>query len=164
MRLILLSAVVVALGVPVSTASAVAPPRSVDATLTADVTRVWDANSCCVIARDLEGTTRLAPFGRLRFTGEYDLVVHFVEPTPFMTSALALTFVAANGASFTISGSSDSFDRDELPPAAPWSIVAATGRFSRYSGSGSYTIAGLDPTNLLDATPLSISLVGNVAK
>src|SRR4051794_14263725 len=164
MRWILLSAVAIALSVSAGTASAIAPSRSIDAGFTADVTRVWDQNSCCVIARDLEGKARLSGIGRLRFTGEYDLVVHFVQPNPVETGFLYLRFVAANGDSFAISGASDSFARGELPPAAPWSILDATGRFASYSGSGSYAIAGLDPASPFDPTPLGISLVGTVTK
>lgn len=164
MRWILLFAVVVALSVPVSAASAAAPSKSVETTLTADVTRIWDANSCCAIARDLEGTARFSPFGRLRFAGEYDLVSHYF-PIYGATTALGLTFVARNGDSFTIGGLSDFFNFGESPPAGTWSIVAATGRFSDYTGSGTYAITGLDPGNGFDTTtPLTISLVGTVTK
>jgi hypothetical protein len=163
MRWIVISAVAIALS-GLSTASATAQERSVNTTLTADVTRIWDGNSCCAIARDLDGTARFARFGRFEFTGEYDLVTHFF-PVNAGTTALSLTFVAANGDSFTVGGVSDFYNFGDPPPAGTWTIVTATGRFARYEGSGTYEVNGLDPANGFDpTTPLTISLVGTVTK
>jgi hypothetical protein len=72
---------------------------------------------------------------------------------------LYIVFVAPNGGSFTISGSSELFTGAVNPPPAPWSIVNATGRFADYSGSGTYTVAGL---TLTGAEPLTISLEGTI--
>jgi hypothetical protein len=117
-----------------------------------------------VIARDLEGTARFSRFGRFEFTGEYFFVSHYF-PVYGLTTGLVLTFVAGNGDSFTVSGASDLYNVGESPPAGTWSIVDADGRFSRYTGSGTYTVDGLDPANGLDpTTPLTVSLEGTVTK
>jgi hypothetical protein len=147
---------VVALGIIVAAlvasgagqASAAAPPMSIDAVLTATVTRVWDANSCCVVERVLEGTATIPSLGRVDFTGAYDLITHYIFPTPQMSSHLFLTFSARNGDTFDIIGDSDFFALDAVPPTTPWAIADQTGRFTEQSGSGTYTVAGLDTDTL----------------
>jgi hypothetical protein len=138
--------------------SAAGSSRPTAAVLQATVTRVWDANSCCVVERDIEGTVSIPSLGRLRFTGEYDLIAHYVSPTPQMSGLLNLTLVSPSGDSFGITGASDSFGFDDSPPASPWTIDDPTGRFSNLSGSGSYIVSGLDTGTL------TLSFTGGIAK
>jgi hypothetical protein len=158
-RVVLLGAVV-ALMAWAGTASAAAPPRSIDVTASANVTRIWNANSCCALEFVFDGTAKIPSLGRLKFTGVLDLVAHYVPPAPYLTSGLNMTFVAGNGDTFRVSGVSDPFGFDDPPPTAPWAISDATGRFSKVGGSGSYTVSGVD----FGAETLTFEFVGTLAK
>jgi len=157
-------AVLLALAASVAGASATASSKGLDRTITTDVTRIWNANSCCVVERVVDGWATIPSLGRLHATGTYDLVSHFVTPDPGLTGGLVLTLTARNGDSLTIGGSSDLFAFGAAPPASPWEVVSGTGRFAEAAGSGTYTVSGPVLDDTADTTPLSFAFEGTLAK
>jgi hypothetical protein len=145
---LLLFGVVIALTGWAGSASATPPSHPIDTGLTATVTAIGNDNSCCVIARDVQGTVTIPSLGRLQFTGEYDLIAHYSGDSEQMSSHLYLTFTASSGATFSMVGDSDLFGFGDQPPASPWAIVGPSGRLSWLTGSGSYTVSGLDTNTL----------------
>jgi hypothetical protein len=147
LRLLLLG-VAIALTAFVGSATASPPAHPIDLELSASVTAIGNDNSCCVIARDVDGTVIVPSLGRLHVTGEYDLIAHYGADAEQMSSHLFLTFTDPSGATFGVVGDSELFGFGEQPPASPWTIVGSSGRLSWLTGSGSYTVSGLDTQTL----------------
>jgi hypothetical protein len=132
-------------------ASAGRPSRSLD-TLVASVTRVWNANSCCVEESVFQGTTTVPSLGSLQFSGTYDVVTQYptdTSQTPQLSAVLAVTFVSGDGSSFTVSGTSSSVPAGSLPVNGGWAVTSANGRFAGTSGSGGFAVKGFDTSELV---------------
>jgi hypothetical protein len=123
-----------------------------------------NANSCCVVESDLDGTATIPSLGRVNYTGHYDVIVHdnLDLGTQGLSSHLDLTFTAANGDTFEVIADSGDFNFGEDPPPATWGISNASGRFSGLSGSGTYTVAGLDTTTLAFREAAVFSFTGTI--
>jgi hypothetical protein len=138
-----------------------APPGDRAITLTADVSLVWDANSCCVEEWVFHGEARIPSFGKVKLDGTYDLITHYPNDTsqsPQQSTLLGLSFVAPNGSTFSVLGSSDLFPANTPQLPGGWSVTSGSGRFSDVAGNGAYAVSGLDTDTL------TISLAGSFAR
>ena len=113
--------------------------RSFHRHLKLTVTVVDNDNSCCVLARHLQGADTIPTFGHLAAGGEYDVVSPPGSPSSY--SYLLIQFSDGKGDGFAISGPSPTFDHQAQPPLATWSVIAGsgTGSFANITGSGTYT-------------------------
>jgi hypothetical protein len=116
------------------------------ASVSAKVTRVWNANSCCTKEWVFQGRATIPSLGPVRFSGTYDLQTPLGPPQ--QAAVLALTFVTPDGQTVTIGGHSQFFAIGAPPPTASWTVIRGTRGLTRATGSGRYGVSGLDTTTL----------------
>lgn len=113
---------------------------------------------CCGVTLDFEGVAVVPLVGASSFSGDWTSgCASAILPTTCMRT-LTLQLVTRSGDVLSLSAEASWEIPDETEPPPTWSVesAASTGRFARYSGSGTYSV---------DAPPsggITISLSGNL--
>jgi hypothetical protein len=158
--------VLVALSVAfIGAADARPPGRSIDMPLTASAT-AGDVHSGMAQCWALAGSVTFQTLGRMTYTGfdigvpgsSYCLVGPNISDGSF-TASFSLQFTGANGGGFTVSGSTVVPLGATAAPPGSWTISDPTGRLIGLSGSGTFTLGEVSPTDSLD-----ITLTGSFAR
>jgi hypothetical protein len=154
----ILAVVVVALVALMAVAAPVgarASSASTNVTLTATVTSggFW----CCGSFVDFEGEAVVPRVGPVAYTGRWlaGCLLNFPFSTPCFRR-LEIDFVSRNGDLLALRGNNEwNPPGESAPTVLTWIIdpAASTGRFSEFSGSGTYTFAR-------DGSSVTISLSG----
>jgi hypothetical protein len=128
-----------------------AATRPLDVTLRGTVTESG-VSGCCAIYWNFEGTTMIRGLGFVNFTGSYaDVTLYLSQQS---RRVLYLELAAPNGDTLTLTGEVN-YPWGEQTPPSPWTVADANGRFSGYSGSGTFTTETIDST-------ITFSLTGTI--
>ena len=113
---------------------------------------------CCGTTFDFEGSAAVPVVGASSFSGTWvsGCAGAFLPTTCMRT--LTLQLVSRSGDVLTLSGEASWEIPDETEPLLTWSVdpAASTGRFAKYSGSGTYSV------DELPSGGVTISLSGNL--
>jgi hypothetical protein len=141
-----------------SAGSATAATRPINATVTLDVTDQGCPGCCCAWVWHFEGTATIPSVGRVDVIGSYTIV--YLGSISQIDNYLSLELTAPDGDTLAIEGNGRLQDGLPLPHGPiPWTLTNATGHFSGYSGSGTWTIIDVAPLS----TTLTLMLTGTIS-
>lgn len=127
-----------------------------DVTLTATVT--FASGWCCGTSTDFEGEAVIPRVGAVAFTGNWlSGCLFFPGDVSYPCfRRLDIEFVTRNGSVLSLKGDNEwTFPTEVEPTVLTWSVdpAASTGRFSSFSGAGTYALA-------LEGSSVTIELSG----